>query len=169
MVLEAFDTLFNRKDFTAAERFWSPNYREIHHPGDIRLLRFNPPEPKREIGLAWRKTSPRKTDFVQFAQLLRDVAPRPDRGSFDRWDRRAQCPLVARSGSSFVLDRHLKLGDERTLNRYKAKSRGCLRAARHGGLLQLQATNAAGHGSGRAPYMLHCLRYVARRRRWAAA
>lgn len=51
--------------------------REIHHPGDIRLLRFNPPEPKREIGLAWRKTSPRKIDFVQFAQLLRDVAPRP--------------------------------------------------------------------------------------------
>jgi hypothetical protein len=28
-----------------------------------------------EIGLAWRKTSPRKTDFVQFAQLLLDVAP----------------------------------------------------------------------------------------------
>jgi LysR family transcriptional regulator, hydrogen peroxide-inducible genes activator len=51
--------------------------REIHHPRDIRLLRFNPPEPKREIGLAWRKTSPRKTDFVQFAQLLLDVAPRP--------------------------------------------------------------------------------------------
>jgi LysR family transcriptional regulator, hydrogen peroxide-inducible genes activator len=51
--------------------------REIHHPGDIRLLRFKPPEPKREIGLVWRKTSPRKTDFVQFAQLLLDVAPRP--------------------------------------------------------------------------------------------
>jgi LysR family hydrogen peroxide-inducible transcriptional activator len=51
--------------------------REIHHPGDIRLLRFAPPEPKREIGLAWRKTSPRKTDFIQFAQLLLDVAPRP--------------------------------------------------------------------------------------------
>ena len=51
--------------------------REIHHPGDIRLLRFNPPEPKREIGLAWHKTSPRKTNFIQFAQLLRDVAPRP--------------------------------------------------------------------------------------------
>jgi LysR family transcriptional regulator, hydrogen peroxide-inducible genes activator len=50
--------------------------REIHHPGDIRLLPFNPPEPKREIGLAWRKTSPRKTDFVQFAQLLLDVAVR---------------------------------------------------------------------------------------------
>jgi hypothetical protein len=24
IVLEAFDTLFNRRDYTAAERFWSP-------------------------------------------------------------------------------------------------------------------------------------------------
>jgi LysR family transcriptional regulator, hydrogen peroxide-inducible genes activator len=50
---------------------------EIHTPGDIRLLRFRAPEPKREIGLAWRKTSPRKADFSQFAQLLREIAPRP--------------------------------------------------------------------------------------------
>ena len=49
---------------------------EIHKGGDIRLLRFRAPEPKREIGLAWRKTSPRKADFIQFAELLRDVAPR---------------------------------------------------------------------------------------------
>ena len=45
------------------------------HRGDIRLLRFRAPEPKREIGLAWRKTSPRKADFEQLAELLRDVAP----------------------------------------------------------------------------------------------
>jgi LysR family hydrogen peroxide-inducible transcriptional activator len=50
---------------------------EIHSSGDIRLLRFRSPEPKREIGLAWRKTSPRKQDFKQFAELLRAVAPRP--------------------------------------------------------------------------------------------
>ncbi|MFO7476927.1 MAG: LysR substrate-binding domain-containing protein [Methyloceanibacter sp.] len=50
---------------------------EIHSSGDIRLLRFRAPEPKREIGLAWRKTSPRKQDFMQFAELLREVAPRP--------------------------------------------------------------------------------------------
>jgi predicted SnoaL-like aldol condensation-catalyzing enzyme len=25
-VLEAFETLFNKKDYVAAERFWSPNY-----------------------------------------------------------------------------------------------------------------------------------------------
>ena len=49
---------------------------EVHSGGDIRLLRFRAPEPKREIGLAWRKTSPRKRDFIQFAELLREVAPR---------------------------------------------------------------------------------------------
>jgi LysR family hydrogen peroxide-inducible transcriptional activator len=50
---------------------------ELHAGGDIRLLRFHAPEPKREIGLAWRKTSPRKKEFIQFAELLRDVTPRP--------------------------------------------------------------------------------------------
>jgi len=48
---------------------------EVHHGSDIRLLHFAAPEPKREIGLAWRKTSPRKADFIRFAQLLKDVAP----------------------------------------------------------------------------------------------
>jgi LysR family hydrogen peroxide-inducible transcriptional activator len=49
---------------------------EVHSRSDIRLLRFHAPEPKREIGLAWRKTSPRRRDFMQFAELLREVAPR---------------------------------------------------------------------------------------------
>ena len=50
---------------------------EIHRGGDIRLLRFPKPEPKREIGLAWRKTSPRKAEFAQFGKLLCDVVPKP--------------------------------------------------------------------------------------------
>jgi LysR family hydrogen peroxide-inducible transcriptional activator len=50
--------------------------REAYARDDIRLLRFPAPEPAREIGLAWRKTSPRKADFNAFAALLRDVAPR---------------------------------------------------------------------------------------------
>jgi predicted SnoaL-like aldol condensation-catalyzing enzyme len=33
LVLEAFDTLFNRKDFAAAEKFWSPNY--VQHSAHI--------------------------------------------------------------------------------------------------------------------------------------
>jgi LysR family hydrogen peroxide-inducible transcriptional activator len=49
---------------------------EVHQRSDIRLLHFRVPEPKREIGLAWRKTSPRKAEFAQFAHLLRDVASR---------------------------------------------------------------------------------------------
>ena len=50
---------------------------EVHRRKDISLLRFRAPEPKREVGLAWRKTSPRKGDFEQFAALLREVARRP--------------------------------------------------------------------------------------------
>jgi len=49
---------------------------EIHRGGDIRLLRFPAPEPKREIGLAWRKTSPRKSEFTQFGKLLCKAAPK---------------------------------------------------------------------------------------------
>ena len=26
LVLEAFDTLFNKRDYVAAERYWSPHY-----------------------------------------------------------------------------------------------------------------------------------------------
>jgi predicted SnoaL-like aldol condensation-catalyzing enzyme len=31
LVLEAFDILFNKRDYAAAERFWSPGY--IQHSG----------------------------------------------------------------------------------------------------------------------------------------
>ena len=50
---------------------------EVHQWSDIRFLRFAPPEPKREIGLAWRKTSLRKPDFHAFAALVKDVTRRP--------------------------------------------------------------------------------------------
>jgi predicted SnoaL-like aldol condensation-catalyzing enzyme len=33
LVLEAFDTLFNKRDYKGAERFWSPNY--IQHSAHI--------------------------------------------------------------------------------------------------------------------------------------
>ncbi len=36
----------------------------------IRLLRFADPEPTRIIGLAWRRTSPRKQDFSALGQLI---------------------------------------------------------------------------------------------------
>jgi predicted SnoaL-like aldol condensation-catalyzing enzyme len=33
LVMEAFDTLFNKRDYAAAEKFWSPNY--IQHSAHI--------------------------------------------------------------------------------------------------------------------------------------
>jgi len=56
-VLEAFETLFNRKDFVAAEKFWSPNYiqHSAHIPpgrdGLFALIKSAPPEMKYENSL----------------------------------------------------------------------------------------------------------------------
>jgi LysR family transcriptional regulator, hydrogen peroxide-inducible genes activator len=36
----------------------------------VKLLRFVEPQPQREIGLAWRATSPRKADFFELGRLL---------------------------------------------------------------------------------------------------
>jgi LysR family hydrogen peroxide-inducible transcriptional activator len=36
----------------------------------VKLLRFTQPQPGRTIGLAWRKTSPRKADFAALGQLV---------------------------------------------------------------------------------------------------
>ena len=56
LVLEAFDTLFNRRDYVAAERFWSSKY--IQHSAHIapgraglfNLIRSLPPSLKYEHG-----------------------------------------------------------------------------------------------------------------------
>jgi predicted SnoaL-like aldol condensation-catalyzing enzyme len=57
LVLEAFDTLFNKRDYAAAERFWSPRY--IQHSAHIapgrgglfELVKAAPPTLKYEPGL----------------------------------------------------------------------------------------------------------------------
>ena len=36
----------------------------------VTLKRFRAPEPGRTIGLAWRKTSPRKRPFVELGKLI---------------------------------------------------------------------------------------------------
>jgi LysR family hydrogen peroxide-inducible transcriptional activator len=36
----------------------------------VKLLRFAEPEPRRTIGLAWRRTSPRKEDFLALGQAI---------------------------------------------------------------------------------------------------
>ena len=57
LVLEAFDTLFNQRDYTAAERYWSPHY--IQHSAHIEpgreglfsLIKSLPPTLKYEPGV----------------------------------------------------------------------------------------------------------------------
>jgi predicted SnoaL-like aldol condensation-catalyzing enzyme len=57
LVLEAFDTLFNQRDYAAASRFWSPRY--IQHSAHIApgreglfdLIRAAPPDLRYEHGL----------------------------------------------------------------------------------------------------------------------
>ena len=56
LVLEAFDTLFNKRDYAAAEKFWSPDY--IQHSAHIEpgreglfnLIKSLPPTLKYESG-----------------------------------------------------------------------------------------------------------------------
>ncbi len=56
LVLKAFDTLFNKRDYGAAERYWSPNY--IQHSAHIApgreglfdLIKSLPPALKYEPG-----------------------------------------------------------------------------------------------------------------------
>jgi LysR family hydrogen peroxide-inducible transcriptional activator len=36
----------------------------------VKLLRFAPPRPSRTVGLAWRPTSPRKSDFVALGRIV---------------------------------------------------------------------------------------------------
>jgi predicted SnoaL-like aldol condensation-catalyzing enzyme len=57
LVLKAFDTLFNQRDYAAAERFWSPNYiqHSAHIPpgreGLFNLVKSLPPTLKYEPGM----------------------------------------------------------------------------------------------------------------------
>ena len=57
LVLDAFDTLFNKRDYAAAERFWSPTY--IQHSAHIEpgreglfeLVKASPPDMRYENAL----------------------------------------------------------------------------------------------------------------------
>lgn len=46
--------------------------------GNIQVMRFEDPEPKRTLGLAWRTTSPRKRDFVELGRLIVECAAPDD-------------------------------------------------------------------------------------------
>ena len=57
IALEAFETLFNKRDYAAAERFWSPNYiqHSAHIPagrdGLLGLIKNLPPTLRYELGV----------------------------------------------------------------------------------------------------------------------
>lgn len=40
---------------------------------DVRLMRFTDPQPRRTIGLAWRKSSPRKHHFLELGKLITEA------------------------------------------------------------------------------------------------
>ncbi len=40
----------------------------------VKLLRFVEPQPQRNIGLAWRPTSPRKADFLELGRIVLELA-----------------------------------------------------------------------------------------------
>lgn len=44
--------------------------------GEVHLMRFEPPEPCRVVGLAWRTSSPRSSDFEELAKYARNVVPK---------------------------------------------------------------------------------------------
>ena len=43
------------------------------HDERVKLLRFAEPQPGRTIGLAWRRTSPRRKDFEALAEIVKQV------------------------------------------------------------------------------------------------
>ena len=57
LALDAFDALFNKKDYAAAEKYWSPNYiqHSAHIPpgreGLFNLIKASPPSLSYEHGL----------------------------------------------------------------------------------------------------------------------
>jgi LysR family hydrogen peroxide-inducible transcriptional activator len=46
----------------------------------VKLLRFAPPEPGRTVGLAWRRTSPRKADFAALGDMILKTLGASSRG-----------------------------------------------------------------------------------------
>ena len=53
----------------------------------VKLLRFVEPQPGRSIGLAWRRTSPRKVDFLALGQMVKNALNAPARSQCIRHER----------------------------------------------------------------------------------
>lgn len=46
---------------------------DVERDARVKVLRFREPEPARQVGLAWRRTSPRKVDFVALGQIVTET------------------------------------------------------------------------------------------------
>jgi predicted SnoaL-like aldol condensation-catalyzing enzyme len=83
-VLEAFDTLANRRDLAAAQGFWSPECirHSAHIPpgrdGLFNLVRISPPDRRYENGLAVAGG-----DYVMLHGRLSTAGPGPNRVTAD--------------------------------------------------------------------------------------
>ena len=83
-VLEAFDTRANRRDFVAAERFWSPDYiqHSAHIPpgrdGLFNLVKASPPDRRYENALAIADG-----DYVMLHGRLSTTGPQANRIAVD--------------------------------------------------------------------------------------
>jgi LysR family hydrogen peroxide-inducible transcriptional activator len=64
------------------------------HDARVKLLRFAEPQPARSVGLAWRRTSPRKQDFIALGEIVKCTL----RGTGTRAKRSAR--QTARSASA---------------------------------------------------------------------
>jgi predicted SnoaL-like aldol condensation-catalyzing enzyme len=109
LVLHAFDTLFNKRDYNAAERYWSSNY--IQHSAHIapgrdglfNLIRSTPPTLKYEPGLIVAENDyvivhgrlsgtggPRNWIAADVVRVVDGARPTESRDPSGRW--RRECP-----------------------------------------------------------------------------
>jgi LysR family transcriptional regulator, hydrogen peroxide-inducible genes activator len=65
----------------------------------VKLLRFTPPTPSRTIGLAWRPTSPRKSDFVALGRIVVDALGTPGANFPDKRPAQRRVPRERRRKS----------------------------------------------------------------------
>jgi predicted SnoaL-like aldol condensation-catalyzing enzyme len=98
LVLEAFDTLFNKRDYAAAEQFWSPQY--IQHSAHIApgreglfdLVKTTPPTLRYEHGLIlaedeWVMVHGRFSEFGHTANWIAvDIVRVQDGVLAEHWD-----------------------------------------------------------------------------------
>ena len=106
IALEAFETLFNKRDYTAAERFWSPSY--IQHsahipPGREGLFNLVRSAPK-DVAL-------REPAHHRRGRLRHSAWPLHGDGQARRLDR-GRCYPVRRRSSQRALGRSAGRGDQ---------------------------------------------------------